>query len=368
MGFVAWRVGCQGVSVRNAPPQPKLGTRGVNNLVARFLVTGGLGFIGSMFVRHLIELGESPINVDIQTYAGDERRLGDLRTQYELKPVDVANEAFTALVLEERPSVIVHFAAESHVTRSEIAGELFYRTNVEGTSRVMEAAERAGIDLVIHVSTDEVYGPCDGEPFKEEDKEPGEGRATSAYAKSKALADEVARDFADRVPVVVVRPTNCFGPWQHPEKAVPRWTTRGLSGDRLPVWGDGGHVRDWMYVEDCCDAIAVLIEKGESGHVYNIAPENSPRTNLEIANAIARAARLSEDAVYLTEYDRPDHDRRYAVDASKVRAFGWNPTKDLEERIQETVEWYQANRWWWESLVADAETLYDDSLERRMVP
>jgi dTDP-glucose 4,6-dehydratase len=336
--------------------------------VARFLVTGGLGFIGSMFVRHLIGLGEAPINVDIQTYAGDERRLGDLATQYELTPVDIANEEFTSLVLDQRPSVIIHFAAESHVTRSEIASELFYRTNVEGTRRVMEAAERSGTDLVMHVSTDEVYGPCSGEPFKEEDKEPGEGRATSAYAKSKAIADDLARDFASRVPVVVVRPTNCFGPWQHPEKAVPRWTTRALRGDRLPVWGDGRQVRDWMYVADCCDAIALLMEKGEPGNVYNIAPENSPRANLEIANAIARAAGLSDADVYLTEYDRPDHDRRYAVDTSRIRAIGWNPINPLEERIDETVEWYQANRWWWERLLADAEALYDDSLERKIAP
>jgi dTDP-glucose 4,6-dehydratase len=123
-----------------------------------------------------------------------------------------------------------------------------------------------------------------------------------------------------------------------------------------------------MFVEDCSDAIALLIEKGEPGHAYNIAPENSPRTNLQIAQAIARAVGLSDDAVYLTEYDRPDHDRRYAVDATKIRALGWNPTKELEKLIEETVEWYQANRWWWESLLADAETLYDDSLERRMVP
>jgi dTDP-glucose 4,6-dehydratase len=336
--------------------------------VARFLVTGGLGFIGSMFVRRLIEHGESPINVDIQTYAGDERRLGEVPGRYELMSIDVANEAFTSLVVEERPSVIIHFAAESHVTRSEIASDVFYRTNVDGTKRVMEAAERSGADLVIHVSTDEVYGPCPGEPFKEEDKAPGEGRATSAYAKSKAIADDVARDFAGRVPVIVARPTNCFGPWQHPEKAVPRWTTRALRGDRLPVWGDGGQVRDWMYVEDCCDAIVLLMEKGEPGSVYNIAPENSPRTNLEIAHAIARAIGLSDEEVYLTEYDRPDHDRRYAIDASKIREFGWNPTNELEEHIEETVEWYQANRWWWEPLLADAEALYDDAGERKMVP
>ncbi len=335
--------------------------------MARFLVTGGLGFIGSTFVRRLIELGDEPINVDIQTYAGDERRLGDVLGGHQLVPVDVASEEFSSVVLERRPSVIVHFAAESHVTRSEIASELFYRTNVEGTRRVMEAAERVEAELVIHVSTDEVYGPCSGDPFKENDKEPGEGLATSPYAKSKSLADDLALQFADRVPVIVVRPTNCFGPWQHPEKAVPRWTTRGLSGDRLPVWGDGAQVRDWMYVEDCCDAIALLIEKRDIGNVYNIAPENSPRTNLEIAHAIAQAMGLSQNAVYLTEYDRPDHDRRYAIDASKIRSLGWNPIKGHEDRIHETVEWYQANRWWWEPLVADAESLYDDSLARRMV-
>lgn len=334
----------------------------------RLLITGGLGFIGAQFLRHVVGLGIAPTNVDMGTYAGDRRRIAELSARFKLIPVDVADEAFTACVAREGASVIVHFAAESHVTRSELAGELFYRTNVEGTRRVMETARRVGADLVIHVSTDEVYGPCLGEPFKEEDKEAGEGRATSPYAKSKAIADDIALSFADRVPVIVVRPTNCFGPWQHPEKAVPRWTIRALLGERLPVWGDGAQVRDWMYVGDCCDAISLLIDKGEPGTVYNIAPENSPHTNLEIAYEIARGTGLSRDSIYLTEYDRPDHDRRYAVDASRIRALGWNPTKSVEERIGETVEWYRVNHWWWKPLISEAEALYDDVQERRMVP
>ena len=144
--------------------------------------------------------------------------------------MDVASQSFVDLVRRWRPSRIVHFAAESHVTRSERDGDRFFHSNVEGTRRVLEAAEATGVDLVVHISTDEVYGPCPAAPFAEEDKAPGEGRATSAYARSKALADDLARSFAARVPVIVVRPTNCFGPWQHPEKAVPRWVVRALLG------------------------------------------------------------------------------------------------------------------------------------------
>jgi dTDP-glucose 4,6-dehydratase len=360
------RLGDESTGVTVGAARPPERREPIEPLVQRFLVTGGLGFIGSQFLRRVVGRASALTNVDVGTYAGDERRVEDLAARFQLRALDVADEAFTDLVASERPSVIVHFAAESHVTRSESAGELFYRTNVEGTRRVMETAERVGVDLVIHVSTDEVYGPCSGEPFKETDKEAGEGLATSAYAKSKAIADEIACSFAERVPVIIARPTNCFGPWQHPEKAVPRWTTRALLGERLPVWGDGGQVRDWMYVGDCCEAIALLIENGKPGTVYNIAPENSPHTNLEIAHAIASGLRLSRDAVYLTEYDRPDHDRRYAVDASRIRALGWNPTRSVEERIEETVDWYRANRWWWEPLVSDAEALYSDARERKM--
>ena len=144
----------------------------------------------------------------------------------------------------------MHFAAETHVTRSEGAAEAFFHANVEGTRSVLDAAVAAGVPRVVHMSTDEVYGPCPGAPFGEHQKLPGEGLATSAYARSKALADDLAHSYSDRLDVVIARPTNCIGPWQHPEKAVPRWATRALRGERLPVWGDGQQVRDWMFVSD----------------------------------------------------------------------------------------------------------------------
>jgi len=331
----------------------------------RILVTGGLGFIGSALIRRMTAQGRDVLNVDLDTYAGDGRRVaeagpGTVRTIR----LDVAVPEFTQLVRSERPELIVHCAAESHVTRSEEQEDLFLHANVVGTRRVMEAATAAGAKLVIHVSTDEVYGPCTADPFSESDKLPGEGRATSAYARSKAQADDIASSFSDRIPVIVVRPSNCFGPWQHPEKAIPRWVTKALLGKRLPVWGDGRHVRDWMFLDDLCAGIEAAIERGTPGEVYNLAPGGPQWTNLEIAMLIARTAGVSEDAVFLTRYDRPMHDRRYAIDASKARSLGWRPGADLERRLAETIAWYRDHVDWWTPLVSEAERLYADSLER----
>jgi dTDP-glucose 4,6-dehydratase len=225
---------------------------------------------------------------------------------------------------------------------------------------VLEAAARVGVERVVHVSTDEVYGPCSGLPFSEAAKQPGEGAATSAYARSKALADDLALGFSDRVEVMVVRPTNCFGPWQHPEKAVARWTVRALEGRTLPVWGDGGHVRDWMYVDDACEAIRLVLREGRSGEAYNIGPEAGARTNLEVARVVAAAAGRTQAAVDLSSYDRPGHDRRYAVDCTRVRELGWAPQVDFDHAVARTVAWYEDNSSWWSPMTADAEALYAD--------
>ena len=331
----------------------------------RILVTGGLGFIGSAFIRHTVRSGRRILNIDAHTYAADLRRLetvdpGSLDT-YRL---DVSDDALLEVVEQENPEVIVHFAAESHVTRSEQSPDAFYHSNVQGTRRVLDAALRAEVDLVVHISTDEVYGPCRAGSFRESDKVAAEGLATSAYARSKALADDLALSYADRLPLVVVRPTNCFGPYQHPEKAIPRWITRAIGGSRLPVWGDGGHVRDWMFVEDAVSGIETVIEKGIRGRAYNLAPGDGSRSNLEVAKTVARAAERTERAVYLTEYDRPDHDRRYAVDASRVRELGWGPSLDFHQGIKRTVDWYSQNVPWWTSLLTDAESLYADAAVR----
>jgi dTDP-glucose 4,6-dehydratase len=324
------------------------------------LVTGGLGFIGSAFVRALAADGRRVLNVDLDTYAGDERRIAGVGDgMVETVRLDVASPELAGVVREERPALVVHFAAESHVTRSEDAPEVFFHANVEGTRVVLDAAEAAGC-RVLHMSTDEVYGPCPADPFREEDKLPGEGLATSAYARSKALADDLARSYAERVDVVVARPTNCIGPWQHPEKAVPRWATRALRGERLPVWGDGEQVRDWMFVEDAVSALRLLAERGERGEVYNVGPQAEGVPNVEIARAIARSAGQDEASVYLSHYDRPQHDRRYAVATDRIAGLGWHASRSLEAAIAETVEWYRENEAWWSPLVPDAEQLYAD--------
>ena len=325
------------------------------------LVTGGLGFIGSAFVRALAADGVAVVNVDLGTYAGDACRLADAGPgAVNTVRLDVAAPELRDVVGDVRPALVVHFAAESHVTRGEAGPDAFFHTNVEGTRRVLEAAEAAGAPRVLHMSTDEVYGPCPGAPFREPDKRPGEGLATSAYARSKAVADDLALSFADRLDVVVARPTNCIGPWQHPEKAVPRWATRALRGERLPVWGDGRQVRDWMFVDDAVRALRLLAERGERGAAYNVGPAVEGVPNLRIARLVAEAAAGDPDLAYLSDYDRPQHDRRYAVDTSRIGALGWSPARTLQQAVAETVDWYREHRSWWEPLVAEAEALYVD--------
>jgi dTDP-glucose 4,6-dehydratase len=330
----------------------------------RIAVTGGLGFIGSAFIRNIQSPKTEILNIDLDTYAGDERRLQDSSVdRVRTERMDICSSELLRVFEHFRPDLVVHFAAESHVTRSEFAADRFHHTNVAGTRNVLEASRHAGTSLVVHVSTDEVYGPCPGDPFVEGDKLPGEGLATSAYARSKALADDLARSWTG-TDVIVVRPTNCFGPWQHPEKAIARWATRALSGNRIPVWGDGQQVRDWMYVEDACRGIQTVIERGKPREVYNLGPQQPQRTNMEVARIVAAEAGATE-GVYLTDYDRPNHDRRYAIDASKVVHLGWSPTSSLEHRLATTVSWYRNNRSWWTSLLGQAESIYDDALERR---
>ncbi len=327
----------------------------------RVVVTGGLGFIGSAFVRALAADGQAVLNVDADTYAGDGRRLAQVaREMVETVRMDVADPALAQVVRAERPPLLVHFAAETHVTRSEEGGDAFFRTNVDGTRGVLDAAVAAGVERVVHISTDEVYGPCPADPFREDQKLPGEGLATSAYARSKAVADDLARAYADRLAVVIARPTNCIGPWQHPEKAIPRWATRALRGERLPVWGDGLQIRDWMFVDDAVSGLRVLAERGEPGTAYNVGPAGAAVPNVEIARMVARAAGAGEDAVYLSAYDRPQHDRRYAVSTDRVAALGWAATHTVGDAVAETVAWYRDHTDWWQTLVPEAERLYAD--------
>lgn len=328
------------------------------------LVTGGAGFLGSHFVRHTLESGATHVtNVDALTYAGDTRRLADVEgdPRYSFVKADVADAEAVAEILEDlRPDAVVHYAADSHVTRSETYPDRFYRTNVEGTRAMLEAALASGVERYVHISTDEIYGPILEGAFREDDKREGDAQATSAYAKSKSLADDLARSYAARPPVIVARPTNAFGPWQYPEKALARWITRALRGERIPVWGDGRYVRQWLYAEDFARAIGLLLARGEPGEVYNVGPVHDPEiTNIALARWVASYLELPNDAVELTEYDRPEHDRRYAVDSTKIRALGW-AAGDVWSQLAATVEWYRSHEDWWEAHIAEAESIYTD--------
>jgi dTDP-glucose 4,6-dehydratase len=266
----------------------------------------------------------------------------------------------TMAMRQFRPQAVVHFAAESHVTRGERESERFWRTNVEGTRAMLEASAGAGVGRFIHVSTDEVYGPRVEGSFLEEEKQPGERQATSAYAKSKAVADDLAISFGGDMEVVVVRPTNCFGPWQFPEKALARWVTHALRGEPVPVWGDGMHVRQWLHAADLADAIDRLLHAASPEPVYNVGPRHDPEiTNLDLARWVVRHLQLPEKQVVLTNYDRPDHDRRYSVDPSRMEAMGWRAS-DVWACLAETIEWYRSHESWWASLIDEAESIYAD--------
>ena len=327
--------------------------------VERVLVTGGAGFLGSHAVRRLLEDGAEVLDLDVLTYAGSAARLADLEghSGHRLLRADVADrDAVRDAVRAFHPDAVLHLAAESHVTRSESDPDRFWRTNVEGTRVLLEEAGDAGVPRFVHVSTDEVYGPIPEGAFREEDKRPGEGAATSPYARSKAVADDLARERG----AIVVRPTNCFGPWQHPEKAFPRWVTRALDGRPVPVWGDGGYVRQWLAADDLADALALVLAAPEPEPVYNVGPRHDPEiTNLGLARWLLGHLGLPEDRLVLTAYDRPDHDRRYAVDPGRIESLGWKPG-DTWDRFAETVAWYRAHEDWWRPLVPEAESIYDD--------
>jgi dTDP-glucose 4,6-dehydratase len=331
----------------------------------RVLVTGGAGFLGSHVVRRSLRTGAARLlNLDVLTYAGDLRRLTDVESdpRYRFLKKDIALlEDIQQIIQKEMPQIVVHLAAESHVTRSEKEADVFFRTNVEGTRLMLEGALAAGVERFLHISTDEVYGPILEGAFREEDKKPGDGQASSPYAKSKARAEDLVASYAERIPIIVARPTNAFGPYQLPEKAFARWVTRALRGAPLLVWGDGLYVRQWLYAQDFAEAIGLLAEKGEPGQIYNVGPQHDPEiTNLELANWVGRYLGIPDGRVLLTRYDRPDHDRRYAVNSTKIREIGWKP-RDVWRQFAETIEWYRNHPEWWKPLVPVAESIYADS-------
>jgi dTDP-glucose 4,6-dehydratase len=312
------------------------------------LVTGGAGFIGSNYVRYVLANTDDEVTVyDALTYAGNLSTLRDIDDdpRYRFVKGNICDPGTLEDAMTGHDAV-VHFAAESHVDRSIAGPDDFIHTNCFGTNIVMDTARRLEIGRVVHIGTDEVYGSVEEGSSKESD--PLEPR--SPYSASKAGADLIALSYHHTydVPVVVTRCTNNFGPYQYPEKAIPLFTTNLLDGARIPLYGDGLNERDWLYVDDHCAGVHLALTTGTPGEIYNIGAGNET-PNRVLVDKLLGLLGAGEDMVeYVT--DRLGHDRRYSVDIAKITALGWRRRRTLDEALAETVEWYRANRWWWEPL------------------
>ena len=319
------------------------------------LVTGGCGFIGSNFVRYM--LAQHPyhvLNFDKLTYAGNPENLQDIeqnRRDTFIKG-DIAKVSDLEKAFELPVEMVINFAAESHVDRSIFDPDTFIRTNINGTFQLLEMAKRKQIEKFVQISTDEVYGSL-GEEGKFRENTPL--APNSPYSASKASADVLAMSYYKtyEMPVLITRCSNNYGPYQFPEKLIPLMITNALQDIELPVYGDGLNIRDWIHVKDHCEAIDVVLHKGIVGNVYNIGGENE-RTNIEIVKTILHALGKSDKLIKYVK-DRPGHDRRYAIDSTKLkRELGFSPKIDFTEGMKETVRWYQDKRTWWERIKSGA--------------
>jgi dTDP-glucose 4,6-dehydratase len=314
-----------------------------------YLVTGGAGFIGSNFVRYVLENepGATVTNLDLLTYAGVKATVDELEQHpgHQFVLGDIRDADLVGRLMED-VDVVVHFAAESHVDRSITGPSVFLETNVVGTGVLLDAAARNRVPRFIHVSTDEVYGSV-AEGFAPESAllDP-----SSPYSASKAGSDLIALSYrvTFHYPVIITRCTNNYGPYQFPEKVIPLFVTNLLDDVKVPLYGTGSNERDWLYVEDHCSAIHTLVDAGTPGEIYNIGA-NAQMTNLELTRRVLDIMGKDESSIDYVE-DRKGHDLRYAVDSSKIRELGWAPAHPFEERLADTVEWYRSRQDWWRPL------------------
>jgi dTDP-glucose 4,6-dehydratase len=315
----------------------------------RYLVTGGAGFIGSTFIRHLLETDPdtSVVNLDLLTYAGLEANVAELAgsDRHRFVQGDVCDQLLVDTLMRDI-DVVVNLAAESHVDRSIAGPAVFLRSNVVGTGVLLDAARRYRVATFVHVSTDEVYGPIVGEAVAEEARP----NPSSPYAASKASADLVIAAYRRTYgyEATITRCSNTYGPYQYPEKLIPLAITRLLDGGTVPVYGEGTQERDWLWVEDHVAALQLVVDAGEPGETYNIS-SGTQTQNLAVAEKLVElVGRGSVEHVA----DRPGHDRRYAIDSSKLRGLGWQPTVELDGGLERTVAWYRQHREWWQPLVS----------------
>jgi len=334
----------------------------------KILVTGGAGFIGSNFIRHILNRPRSithssrisVINLDRLTYSGNLDNLRDLEgdKRYRFIKGDICDAGLVSK-LARQCDMIINFAAESHVDRSIRDCSDFIRTNIQGTQILLDAVRQYKVKRFVHISTDEVYGSIQKGYSGEKDHI----KPNSPYAASKAAADLLVRSYyiTYKLPVIITRSSNNFGPYQYPEKMIPLFITNALEGKRLPLYADGLNVRDWIYVEDNCDAVAFVTKKGKIGEVYNIGGDNE-RKNLELTKMILRILGKPDSLIKFVK-DRPGHDKRYALNSHKLYKLGWRGTEaahkkpgmssvdsDFWDKLSRTVAWYKENGKWWKKL------------------
>lgn len=320
----------------------------------KILVTGGCGFIGSNFIRYVLKNSDyEVINLDKLTYAGNLKNLVDVQEnpKYKFYRGDICNyELVTYIVEKEKIDSIINFAAESHVDRSILSSQEFIRTNVTGTNVLLEVTRQFELERFVQISTDEVYGSL-GPEGKFTETTPLS--PNSPYSASKASADLLVKAYNHTygLPTLITRCSNNYGPYQFPEKLIPLMIINAINNKPLPVYGDGMNVRDWIYVEDHCDAILKVFENGRIGEVYNIGAENE-KPNIEIVKLILKELGKDESLITYVK-DRPGHDRRYAIDATKIKTeLGWKPAHTFENAIKETISWYLQNKSWWEEIIS----------------
>lgn len=316
-----------------------------------YLVTGGCGFIGSNFVRYLLQREESIriLNLDKLTYAGNPQNLSDVEDdpRYTFIKGDICDRNLIDSIFEKHhPTILINFAAESHVDRSIGNPDDFIQTDIFGAFTLLEAARKYGLERFIQISTDEVYGSIASGSFRETDTL----TPRNPYSASKAGADRLAYSYyaTYEVPVIITRASNNYGPYQYPEKLIPLFVTNALNDQPLPLYGDGKNIRDWLYVNDHCAAIQYIIQHGELGEVYNIGGGNECM-NIEITHMILHHLGKPETLIQPVK-DRLGHDRRYALNCEKLQALGWTPEHPFEQALTETIDWYVEQRHWWEPI------------------
>lgn len=324
----------------------------------KLLITGGAGFIGSEVARKSIERGFETVIVDKLTYAGDLDRLKDFKDKFTFHQTDVCNsEEIAEIFSKEKPNVVVHMAAETHVDRSIKSSSEFIDTNVKGTQVILDAAKNIGIEKFINMSTDEVYGAL-GETGEFTEETPFS--PNSPYSASKASADMLGNAYFRTFgfPVITIRASNNYGPWQYPEKLIPVMVFKAYMNEKLPVYGKGENVREWLYTTDCAEAILSAMEKGKPGEAYNIG-SGEEKKNIETVKAILSIMHKPESLIeYVT--DRPGHDFRYSLNNEKAkRELSWEPKIKFDEGIEKTVKWYLDNMSWMESKLEQLKTYWE---------